>query len=72
MRQNLLVLLLLVTSLWPAKAARSYAGGDISLLPLYEQIQSKYYDYDGNPINYVIKFYSDEGMNLMRVRLMVH
>ncbi|MDE5626139.1 MAG: arabinogalactan endo-1,4-beta-galactosidase [Muribaculaceae bacterium] len=72
MKQNFIVLLLLFTSLWQVKAARTYAGGDISLLPLYEQIQSKYYDYDGNPIDDVVKFYADEGMNLMRVRLMVN
>lgn len=72
MKQNFLVLLLLFTSLLPTRAARTYAGGDISLLPLYEQIQSKYYDYDGNPIDDVVKFYAQEGMNLMRVRLMVN
>lgn len=72
MKQRLLTLLLLVSVLWPGMSARKYAGGDISLLPLYEQLQSKYYDYDGNPIDDVIKFYADEGMNLMRVRLMVN
>lgn len=71
MKHRLIVLLALVVSLCTAHGAR-YAGGDISLLPLYEQLQAKYYDYDGNPIDDVIKFYADEGMNLMRVRLMVN
>jgi len=71
MKPRLIALLAFVISICGA-AARNYAGGDISLLPMYEQLQSKYYDYDGNPIDDVIKFYADEGMNLMRVRLMVN
>lgn len=54
------------------KAETRYAGGDISLLPLYEEAGAKYYDHDGKPIKDVISFLKDEGMNAMRVRVFVN
>lgn len=49
-----------------------YVGGDVSLLPDYEAAKAKYYDSNGKPINDVLKFCYDEGMNCMRVRLFVN
>ena len=49
-----------------------YVGGDISLLPTYEAAGSKYYTNSGVPVNDVLKFCYDEGMNCMRVRLFVN
>lgn len=48
------------------------AGGDISVLPLYEQHNSGYLDADGNKIDDLIKWLKDEcGWNAFRVRLFV-
>ena len=49
-----------------------YVGGDVSLLPDYEAARAKYYDSNSKPINDVLKFCYDEGMNCMRVRLFVN
>ena len=49
-----------------------YVGGDISLLPDYEEAAAKYYDHEGKPVNDLLKFCYDEGMNCMRVRLFVN
>lgn len=47
-------------------------GGDISLLPRYEQYNTPYYDQDGKQIDDVLLYLRDEcGMNAMRVRLFV-
>ena len=48
-----------------------YVGGDISLLPDYEEAKAVYKDLLGNPIPDFLKFCYDEGMNCMRVRLFV-
>ena len=55
-----------------ADAPFRYVGGDVSLLPDYEAAKAKYYDSKGKPINDVLKFCYDEGMNCMRVRLFVN
>lgn len=47
-------------------------GGDVSLLPRYEQYNTPYYDQDGKQIDDVLLYLRDEcGMNAMRVRLFV-
>ena len=47
-------------------------GGDVSLLPRYEQYNTPYYDQDGGKIDDVLLYLRDEcGMNAMRVRLFV-
>ena len=75
MKSRLLILSLLLGIFCFTKAQDSapfrYVGGDISLLPDYEAAKSKYYDETGKPINDVLKFCYDEGMNCMRVRLFV-
>ena len=75
-RLLLFTLLLSLLCLSEAKADDSkpfrYVGGDVSLLPDYEAARAKYYDSNGKPINDVLKFCYDEGMNCMRVRLFVN
>lgn len=52
--------------------AQRYVGGDISLLPEYENAGAKYNTHDGTPINDILPWLHDEGMNAMRVRLFVN
>lgn len=49
-----------------------YAGGDISLLPEYENAGAQYKDHDGNNIAELLPYLHKEGMNAMRVRLFVN
>ena len=51
--------------------AQKYVGGDISLLPTYEEHGAIYLDKDGNTITDVLAFLKEQGMNTMRVRLFV-
>ena len=68
MRILLLLLFTLVTTMAPAQ---KYVGGDISMLPKYEQAGVVYKDKNGNTVSDVIAFFKQEGMNAMRVRLFV-
>lgn len=54
------------------QAAQRYVGGDISLLPDYEEAGAKYSENDGAPIADLLPFLHKEGMNAMRVRLFVN
>ena len=60
----------LLAALLTAHAQR-FVGGDISLLPSYEENGTKYLDKDGRTISDVIAFSADNGLNAMRVRLFV-
>lgn len=51
--------------------AQKYVGGDISLLPTYEEHGANYMDKDGQPISDMLTFLKEQGMNAMRVRLFV-
>lgn len=51
--------------------AQKYVGGDISLLTQYEDHGAKYNDHDGNAISEMLPFFSEQGLNAMRVRLFV-
>ena len=51
--------------------AQKYVGGDISLLPSYEQNGATYFDNNGNPIAEVLPYLKQQGLNAMRVRLFV-
>ena len=51
--------------------AQKYVGGDISLLPTYEEHGANYMDKDGQPISDMLTFLKEQGMNTMRVRLFV-
>lgn len=52
--------------------AQKYVGGDISLLPEYENAHASYYDHDGNRISSPLSFFHEQGMNAMRLRLFVN
>ena len=45
--------------------AQKYAGGDISMLPKYEEAGAKYYTHDGKGISDVLTFFKDKGMKFM-------
>lgn len=51
--------------------AERYVGGDISLLPEYENAGAKYKTHDGRPIAELLPWLHEQGMNAMRVRLFV-
>ena len=53
-------------------SAQKYVGGDISMLPKYEEAGATYYTHSGQSISDVITYFKDEGMNAMRVRLFVN
>ena len=51
--------------------AQKYVGGDISVLPKFEQQNATYLDKDGAAITDVLEFLKQQGWNTMRVRLFV-
>ena len=51
--------------------AQKYVGGDISMLPKYEEAGVVYKDKDGNTVSDVLGFFKQESLNAMRVRLFV-
>ena len=65
------LLLTLFTMLTTLASAQKYVGGDISLLPTYEEHGANYMDKDGNKITDLLAFLKEQGMNAMRVRLFV-
>ena len=48
-----------------------YVGGDISLLPKYEEAGVVYKDKEGQTVSDVLSFFRQQGQNTMRVRLFV-
>jgi len=68
--KRIILLAALLAGLLTANAQR-YVGGDISLLPSYEENGTKYLDKNGNSISDVIAFSAENGLNAMRVRLFV-
>ena len=55
-----------------AASAQKYVGGDISLLPTYEEHGAKYLDRDGQQISGgLLNYLKAQGWNAMRVRLFV-
>lgn len=52
-------------------SAQKYVGGDISLLPTYEEHGANYMDKDGKKITNMLAFLKEQGLNTMRVRLFV-
>lgn len=66
-------LFLLAAAPLVASAQQHMVGGDISLLPRYEQYNTPYYDQQGKKIDDVLLYMRDEcKMNAMRVRLFVN
>lgn len=70
--RNITFSLLLLSFLLCLADGKRYVGGDISLLPAYEEAGAKYFDHDGQPVKDVIPFLKDEGMNAMRIRVFVN
>ncbi len=52
-------------------SAQKYLGGDISMLPKYEEKSATYFDRNGNSISDVLVYMKEQQMNAMRVRLFV-
>lgn len=69
--KKLIISLLAACAVFTA-SSRRYAGGDISLLPAYEEAGAKYLTHDGQPIADLIPWLHDQGMNAMRIRLFVN
>ena len=68
---KLLIAFLLSTVLPLSAQEPRYVGGDISLLPTYEEHGANYMDKDGQKITDMLSFLKKQGMNAMRVRLFV-
>ena len=64
-----MILLLSATGLAMAQQGR-YLGGDVSLLPSYEQQGTVYKNIDGKPVR-LLPFLRQQGWNMIRVRLFV-
>lgn len=56
----------------PASAQDRLLGGDISLLPSYEQQATVYKTSGGKTIKHLLPFFREQGWNAMRVRLFVN
>ncbi|MBO4718911.1 MAG: glycosyl hydrolase 53 family protein [Prevotella sp.] len=63
--------LCLLTFLPFTASAQKFVGGDISLLPTYEEHGANYMDKDGQKITDLLAFLKEQGLNTMRVRLFV-
>lgn len=69
--RKLITSALLTMVLQASAQAPAYVGGDISLLPTYEENGANYMDKDGKKIADLLSFMKEQGMNAMRVRLFV-
>ena len=68
----MLTVLTMVNGNWSTVNAQKYVGGDISLLPDYENANAKYKDKNGTLITGdMIQYFKQQGWNAMRVRLFV-
>ncbi|MDE6023232.1 MAG: arabinogalactan endo-1,4-beta-galactosidase, partial [Muribaculaceae bacterium] len=72
MKQIILLVLALIAVANLSGIAQRYVGGDISLLPEYENAGAQYKAHDGSPISDLLPWLHEEGMNAMRVRLFVN
>ena len=72
MNKHLPTFILLASTVFAQTAvAQKYAGGDISLLPSYEEHGAKYYTNDGTAISDVLSYFKSQGWNAQRVRIFV-
>ena len=70
MKKRLLTIVLgAITSI--CSAQQHYVGGDISMLPKYENAGVVYKDKNGKTVGDILAFFRQEGFNAMRVRLFV-
>ena len=68
--KSLLLIMAVACSL--GMQAQKYVGGDISLLPKYEENGAKFLDKDGKTITGgMLAYFKQQGWNAMRVRLFV-
>ena len=67
-----LVATIVILSATAITAGERYVGGDISLLPKYVNAGARYLTHTGTAIDDPLRFFADEGMNCMRVRLFVN
>lgn len=65
------ILTSVVCSFAMTSMAQKYVGGDISLLPTYEEHGANYMTEDGTSIKDMLGFFAEQGWNAMRVRLFV-
>ncbi len=71
MKRNHLLLAVMLLLNPITTQAQKYVGGDISLLTKYEEAGVVYNDQNGQKVENVLDFFSQEGLNAMRVRLFV-
>jgi arabinogalactan endo-1,4-beta-galactosidase len=71
MKRITLFLAVALLSCLTSVQAQKYVGGDISLLPTYEEHGANYMDKDGKKISDMLAFLKEQGLNAMRVRLFV-
>lgn len=71
MKRITLTLMICAVAVFGAKAQTKYLGGDISMLPVYEQNNVAYKDKSGTKQSDVLQFFGDNGWNAERVRLFV-
>ena len=69
--KRIITLLFIAGALLVNTYAQKYVGGDISMLPKYEEHGTIYKDHDGNNIEDMLEFLRLQGWNSMRVRLFV-
>ncbi len=72
MKRILTLIIAIVASILPSLNAQRYVGGDISLLPEYENAGAQYKDETGKVIPSLLPWLKTQGMNAMRVRLFVN
>ena len=70
--KKLIISALLAMVLQASAQEPVYVGGDISLLPKYEEQGATYFDKDGKSIKDVLVFLKEQGWNTIRVRLFVN
>ena len=68
---RLTIALLAITAMTSAAQTKRYLGGDMSLLPSYEEQGTVYKDYDGKKVD-LLSFLRQQGWNMVRVRLFVN
>ena len=71
MKKLFTIFTLLLTILPGVNAEQRYVGGDVSLLPEYENAGAIYKTRDGEKIEHFLPWCHQQGMNAMRVRLFV-
>ena len=68
--RRLLLLITLFSALTVSGQPKRYLGGDVSMIPSYEDQGTVYKDFDGKPVR-LLPFLKKQGWNMIRVRLFV-